>query len=120
VVSSSTPWAAVPVNASLAFLAAGSGEVSVAASLNFTPAELLPFPTYRGLWVQSAVLLDGRADTNNNNSRSSNAPAAAAEAGIGLGQIVTLVAQVSSRGHTTWLAWLRRPHYSWSTTTRGS
>lgn len=89
-VSSSTSWAEVPSNASLAFTASGSGEVSVAASLNFTPAELLPFPTYRGLWVQSAVLVE----QGGSGSGSSNAAAAAVDGGIGLGKLVTLIAQV--------------------------
>ncbi|KAF8063719.1 hypothetical protein HT031_003574 [Scenedesmus sp. PABB004] len=55
VARSTTRWDRVPRGASLVFAARGRGEVSVAASLNFTPAALLPFPTYRGLWVQRAV-----------------------------------------------------------------
>ncbi|GBF96123.1 hypothetical protein Rsub_08871 [Raphidocelis subcapitata] len=54
--ASSTPWAALPPNATaLAVGASGHGEVSVAAGLTFTPARLLDFPTYRGLWVQRVV-----------------------------------------------------------------
>ncbi|GBF96122.1 hypothetical protein Rsub_08870 [Raphidocelis subcapitata] len=54
--ASSTPWAALPPNATaLAVGASGRGEVSVAAGLTFTPARLLDFPTYRGLWVQRVV-----------------------------------------------------------------
>ena len=53
VVSSSTHWADLPANASrLTCEAVGQGEVSVAAGLTFVPATLLPFPTYRGIWVE--------------------------------------------------------------------
>ena len=33
----------------------GTGEVTVTASLEFVPAELLPFPTYRGLFVERVI-----------------------------------------------------------------
>jgi hypothetical protein len=82
--SSSTGWDTVPSNSSLVFAAQGSGEVSVAAALNFTPADLLPFPTYRGLWVQRAVLLQQDA----------GASLKAIEGGVGLGKIVTVTVQV--------------------------
>jgi hypothetical protein len=84
VASSSTGWDTVPINSSLVFAAQGSGEVSVAAALNFTPADLLPFPTYRGLWVQRAVLLQQDA----------GASLKAIEGGVGLGKIVTVTVQV--------------------------
>lgn len=54
---SSTPWSKVPPNSRLVFASKGRGEVSVAASLNFVPAEVMAFPTYRGLWVQRVVQL---------------------------------------------------------------
>ncbi len=53
----STPWSRVPANATLDFASRGRGEVSVAASLNFVPFEILTFPTYRGLWVQRILQL---------------------------------------------------------------
>eukprot|EP00775_Hariotina_reticulata_P009083 gene9083-9253_t len=75
-------WEQIPPGANLFFTAKGRGEVSVAVSLNFTPAQLLPFPTYRGLWVQRIVQL------------------ASAEGGsiqgVGLGRLVTVAVQVTS------------------------
>jgi hypothetical protein len=54
-VHSSTPWEALPTPpGELGFTVAGTGEASVAASLHFVPAQLLPFPSYRGLWVEAA------------------------------------------------------------------
>jgi hypothetical protein len=37
------------------FTAVCNGEVSVAVGLDFVPAALLPFPSYRGLWVDSII-----------------------------------------------------------------
>jgi hypothetical protein len=91
VASSSKGWESVPSNSSLVFAAKGSGEVSIAAALNFTPADLLPFPTYRGLWVQRAVLVEQAAA---NSSSGSGSSLRAAEEGIGLGKIVTVAVQV--------------------------
>lgn len=45
----------------LEFEAEGTGEVTLAASLTFVPAKLLPFPTYRGIFVQRSIRL---ADSN--------------------------------------------------------
>lgn len=53
----SANWSALPPGAALQFESRGRGEASVAAALTFVPAEILPFPSYRGLWVQRAVLL---------------------------------------------------------------
>ena len=44
----------------------GSGEVSVAVALNFIPAKLLPFPSYRGIFVQRSIQL--AEGTENGNS----------------------------------------------------
>lgn len=53
---SSTPWGQLPRNVNrLTFEALGNGEVSVAAGLRFTPAQLLPFPSYRGIWVERVM-----------------------------------------------------------------
>jgi hypothetical protein len=82
VARSSTKWERIPSGSSLVFNAKGSGEVSIAASLNFTPEALLPFPTYRGLWVQRVVQL-ASADGGN-------------LAGVGLGKLVTVAVQVTS------------------------
>jgi hypothetical protein len=79
---SSTKWERIPSGSSLVFNAKGSGEVSIAASLNFTPEALLPFPTYRGLWVQRVVQL-ASADGGN-------------LAGVGLGKLVTVAVQITS------------------------
>jgi hypothetical protein len=48
-------WGSLPANATLQFTGKGKGQASVAASLTFTPAELLPFPSYRGMWVQRVM-----------------------------------------------------------------
>jgi hypothetical protein len=54
--NSTTPWSALPPKPKLQFEVKGSaGEVSVAAGLDFTPAQLLPFPSYRGLWVERVI-----------------------------------------------------------------
>jgi hypothetical protein len=82
IVRSSTKWERIPSGSSLVFNAKGSGEVSIAASLNFTPEALLPFPTYRGFWVQRVVQL-ASADGGN-------------LAGVGLGKLVTVAVQITS------------------------
>jgi hypothetical protein len=59
-VSTVVPWSMLPASTSplsMQFNVHGSGEASVSALLEFVPAELLPFPTYRGLWVESSVQL---------------------------------------------------------------
>jgi hypothetical protein len=82
IATTSTPWSQLPANASrLAVTAAGRGEVSVAAGLTFTPATLLPFPTYRGLWVERVV-----------QSESGEGSLAA----VAAGQIVTVAIQITS------------------------
>ncbi|KAF8068259.1 hypothetical protein HT031_001946 [Scenedesmus sp. PABB004] len=54
--SATTPWSALPSAPALRFEVSGTaGEVSVAAGLSFTPAALLPFPSFRGLWVERVV-----------------------------------------------------------------
>jgi hypothetical protein len=83
--NSTTPWATLPgggaAGGSLGIAALGRGEASVAAGLAFTPAVLLPFPTYRGLFVERAVQTESGA-----------ANLAAAPAG----QLVTVTVQVTS------------------------
>jgi stage V sporulation protein SpoVS len=54
--NSTTPWSALPPQPKLQFEVKGTaGEVSVAAGLDFVPAKLLPFPSYRGLWVERVI-----------------------------------------------------------------
>ncbi|KAL6763015.1 hypothetical protein V8C86DRAFT_462822 [Haematococcus lacustris] len=54
--SSTTPWSALASPPGpLSFQVQGRGEASLAASLNFVPALLLPYPTYRGLWLEAVV-----------------------------------------------------------------
>ncbi|GMH44597.1 hypothetical protein BSKO_12549 [Bryopsis sp. KO-2023] len=61
--SSSTPWEALasPLEP-LEFRADGIGEVTLAAALTFVPAEILRFPTYRGIFVQRSISI---ADSEN-------------------------------------------------------
>jgi hypothetical protein len=99
--SSTTPWSDLPTNASrLRFEAEGRGEASVAAILRFTPAEMLPFASYRGLWVQRAVVLGGGGggainDNDNGTPAAAAGPGAALRA-ASLGDVVTLVVQVTT------------------------
>ncbi|KAI8474284.1 MAG: hypothetical protein J3K34DRAFT_456831 [Monoraphidium minutum] len=80
--AASTPWGALPPNAStLDVKATGRGEVSLAAGLTFTPAALLPFPTYRGLWVERVVQSEGGAGSLG---------------AVPAGQIVTVTVQITT------------------------
>lgn len=74
-------WDSLPPGSRLVFSARGAGEASVAASLNFTPAALLPFPTYRGLWVARVVQRGG-------------GEAGGSVGAAPLGELVTLAVQV--------------------------
>eukprot|EP00879_Flechtneria_rotunda_P001797 GHRR01001961.1.p1 GENE.GHRR01001961.1~~GHRR01001961.1.p1 ORF type:complete len:2104 (+),score=689.06 GHRR01001961.1:216-6527(+) len=82
VVRNSTTWDKIRQGSRLVFSALGSGEVSIAASLNFTPAQLLPFPTYRGLWVQR-IIQPAEGGTGSLQ-------------GVGLGKMVTIAVQLTS------------------------
>eukprot|EP00798_Chlamydomonas_sp_ICE-L_P016462 gene16462-22683_t len=56
VLRSITPWGALPSPpGEMTFDVNGSGEVSVVASLDFVPAEIITYPLYRGIWVESAI-----------------------------------------------------------------
>ncbi|GMH35163.1 hypothetical protein BSKO_03031 [Bryopsis sp. KO-2023] len=58
VASSSTPWEALASPPEpLEFQAQGIGEVTLAASLSFVPAKLLPFPTYRGMFIERSITI---------------------------------------------------------------
>lgn len=72
---------------SIQFLAEGSGQVSLAVGLSFVPAKLLSFPTYRGMWVETAVLLDEGALVGPRGARVKTVP---------LGSLVTITVQVTS------------------------
>ena len=98
-------WARLPPNASLEFTARGRGEASVAASLSFVPAELLGFPTYRGLYVQRAILLDAAAAAGGGAAANKSAATAAARGASGaavavaaapLASVVTVAVQVTT------------------------
>ncbi|CAI7797899.1 unnamed protein product [Closterium sp. NIES-53] len=54
VVFASVPWATAAgrVPSSLLIDAQGTGEVSVSVALSFIPGSILPFPSYRGLYVE--------------------------------------------------------------------
>lgn len=56
VASSVTPWEKLssPPEA-LEFHANGKGEVTLAVSLTFIPSKLLPFPTFKGIFVQRNI-----------------------------------------------------------------
>ena len=63
IAQSTTDWDTLgdepaPIN----FRVQGSGEVSVAVALNFIPAEILPFPSYRGIFVQRSIQLADDAE----------------------------------------------------------
>ncbi|GMH44595.1 hypothetical protein BSKO_12547 [Bryopsis sp. KO-2023] len=63
VASSSTPWEAlVSPPEPLEFRADGIGKVTLAAALTFVPAEILPFSSYRGIFVQRSISI---ADSEN-------------------------------------------------------
>ncbi|GMH44588.1 hypothetical protein BSKO_12540 [Bryopsis sp. KO-2023] len=65
VASSSTPWEElVSPPEPLEFLAGGIGEVTLAAALTFVPAEILRFPTYRGIFVQRSISIADSEDEN--------------------------------------------------------
>ncbi|GMH44586.1 hypothetical protein BSKO_12538 [Bryopsis sp. KO-2023] len=66
VASSSTPWEALTSPPEpLEFRADGIGEVTLAAALTFVPAEILRFPTYRGIFVQRSISIADSEDGNN-------------------------------------------------------
>ncbi len=59
VASSRVPWEALPEPPEpIEVSAVGDGEASVAITLNFVPSELLPFPTYRGIFVERSIQLE--------------------------------------------------------------
>ncbi|GMH44585.1 hypothetical protein BSKO_12537 [Bryopsis sp. KO-2023] len=65
VASSSTPWEALTSPPEpLEFRADGIGEVTLAAALTFVPAEILRFPTYRGIFVQRSISIADSEDGN--------------------------------------------------------
>ncbi|GMH34411.1 hypothetical protein BSKO_02245 [Bryopsis sp. KO-2023] len=47
----------------LMFKVEGKGEATIVATLDFTPAQLLPFPSYRGIYVERIIQISG-ADGN--------------------------------------------------------
>lgn len=70
----------------LMFRSEGTGEVTLTASLEFIPAELLPFPTYRGIFVERVIRqVDDDGDPN-------GSPLTA----VPLGTIVVISLQITS------------------------
>ncbi|GMH41739.1 hypothetical protein BSKO_09649 [Bryopsis sp. KO-2023] len=68
VASASTPWEALASPPEpLEFRADGIGEVTLAAALTFVPADILPFSSYRGIFVQRSISI---ADSENGNKMS--------------------------------------------------
>ncbi|GMH44587.1 hypothetical protein BSKO_12539 [Bryopsis sp. KO-2023] len=65
VASSSTPWEALASPPEpLEFRADGIGEVTLAAALTFVPADILPFSSYRGIFVQRSISIADSEDGN--------------------------------------------------------
>lgn len=92
IVSTTTPWSALESPPPpLEFTAQGQGEVTIAALLNFVPAEQLKFPTYGGIHVvQTIQLVDGSSDFDE--------PVGEPLATVPLGSIVIVTVQVSLLG----------------------
>ncbi|CAD7704742.1 unnamed protein product [Ostreobium quekettii] len=87
---STTPWAALTqMPEPLEFSAEGTGEVTVAALLNFVPAEPLLFPSYRGIYVEQAIQLV-------NASSDFDEPMGAPLAAVPLGSIVIVTVQITA------------------------
>jgi len=87
-VSSTTAWedlASPP--APLAFTATGSGELSVAAAMNFIPSQIYASPVYRGLFVEKIIqAIDPQ----------SGLPTGAPLRAVRLGQMVAVTIQVTT------------------------
>eukprot|EP00210_Caulerpa_lentillifera_P001088 g1049.t1 len=63
VASASVLWDDLPPNpAPIEVSAVGEGEAFVAITLNFIPAEILPFPSYRGIYVERSIQLEDAED----------------------------------------------------------
>ncbi|CAD7700532.1 unnamed protein product [Ostreobium quekettii] len=75
--------------APLEFSVDGKGEVTIAALLNFVPAEPLPFPTYRGIYVEQAIQLV-------NGSSQFDEPMGAPLSTVPLGSIVIVTIQITT------------------------
>ncbi|GIL54024.1 hypothetical protein Vafri_9574 [Volvox africanus] len=90
-VTAFTVWEDIPpstgASSELNFEVTGSGEVTVAASLHFVPAELLPYPSYRGLFVEAALQMVDPATGGPTGQRVSAVP---------LGSLVALTVQLTS------------------------
>ena len=83
-----TPWSELDDPPEpLEFLVSGKGEVTLAALLNFVPAEPLPFPTYRGIYVEQTIQLV-------NQSSQFDEPMGVPLEAVPLGSIVIITVQV--------------------------
>ncbi|MEW5301344.1 MAG: hypothetical protein WDW36_004208 [Sanguina aurantia] len=79
----------------------GSGQVSVSLALSFVPLNLLTYPTYRGIYVESVLqLLSLPPGAGSNSSSSSNSSGVGSLGGslneIPLGAVVQLTVQLTS------------------------
>ncbi|GIM10108.1 hypothetical protein Vretimale_13886, partial [Volvox reticuliferus] len=86
-ISSSSGNASSSSTAQLSFVVTGSGEVTVAASLHFVPAELLPYPSYRGLFVEAVLQMV---------DPTTGGPTGQPISAVPLGSVVALTVQVTS------------------------
>eukprot|EP00198_Chlamydomonas_reinhardtii_P005013 XP_001694349.1 predicted protein [Chlamydomonas reinhardtii] len=90
-VTTTTPWESLPPPPAvgqpgeLNFEVSGRGEVSVSAALQFVPVTLPAFPTYRGLYVEAAVV-----------DPATGQGAGPRVSGVPLGSVVALTIQVTS------------------------
>ncbi len=60
----------------------------MAATLDFVPAALMPFPTYRGIWVEASIQLQDAA---------TGSPVGPNLKAVQLGAVVTVTVQVGSK-----------------------
>ncbi|GIL86136.1 hypothetical protein Vretimale_13856 [Volvox reticuliferus] len=91
-VTNFTAWEDIPSPSAgalseLNFEVTGSGEVTVAASLHFVPAELLPYPSYRGLFVEAVLQMV---------DPTTGGPTGQPISAVPLGSVVALTVQVTS------------------------
>lgn len=87
-VSTSTPWEELPSPpGTLDFSINGTGEASIAATLEFVPATLLPFPSFRGIWVESSIQIQDPVSGNPKGSSLSTIPS---------GSLVTITIQLTT------------------------
>lgn len=79
----------------------GTGQVSVSLALNFVPLNVLTFPTYRGIWMESVLQMVSLPPGMNTSGSSSGADGSSHLGGslneVPLGSVVQLTVQVIGR-----------------------